>query len=71
MKKLKITLKRSLIGKPEKQRRIVRSLGLRKLNQEVIHRDTPSIRGMIHKISHMVEVSELEASSKEQDVKEE
>ncbi|UCD36581.1 MAG: 50S ribosomal protein L30, partial [Nitrospiraceae bacterium] len=35
MKMLKITLKRSLIGRPEKQRRVVRALGLRKINQTV------------------------------------
>jgi large subunit ribosomal protein L30 len=56
-KNLKITLKRSVIGRPEKQRRIVRALGLRKINHQVIHEDTPEIRGMIHKISHMLEVS--------------
>lgn len=60
MKNLKITLKRSVIGKPEKQRKIVRSLGLRKLHQTVLHRDEPTIRGMIHKISHMLEVVESE-----------
>jgi large subunit ribosomal protein L30 len=54
---LKITLKRSIIGRPEKQRKIVRALGLRKINHQVFHEDTPSIRGMIHKISHMIEVS--------------
>ena len=58
MKNLKITLKKSVIGKPEKQRKIVRSLGLRKLNQTVVHRDEPTIRGMIHKIPHMLEVVE-------------
>lgn len=60
MKNLKITLKRSVIGKPEKQRRIVRALGLRKLHQTVLHRDEATIRGMIHKISHMLEVVESE-----------
>ncbi len=59
MKTLKITLKRSLIGRPEKHRRIVISLGLKRLNQSVEHKDMPSIRGMIYKVSHMVEVSEL------------
>jgi large subunit ribosomal protein L30 len=58
MKKITITLKRSMIGRPEKQRRIIRALGLRKINQSVIHDDTPSIRGMIHKTSHMIDVSE-------------
>ena len=57
-KRIKITLKRSIIGKPEKQRKIVASLGLRKLNHEVIHEDAPSIRGMIHKIPHMLEVTD-------------
>ena len=58
MKKLKITLKRSMIGRPGKQRRIIRALGLRKINHSVTHNDTPSIRGMIHKTSHLVEVGE-------------
>jgi large subunit ribosomal protein L30 len=47
-----------VIGKPEKQRRIVRALGLRRLHQTVVHRDDPVIRGMIHKIPHMLEVTE-------------
>lgn len=58
MKTIKVTLKRSVIGRPEKHRRIVRSLGLKKINQSVVHKDTPSIRGMIHKTSHLIEVSE-------------
>jgi len=59
MGELKITLKRSLIGRPEKMRKVVRALGLRKINQTVTHKDTPSIRGMIHKTSHLIEVSEV------------
>lgn len=58
MKTIKVTLRKSVIGRPEKLRRIIRSLGLRKINQSVTHNDTPSIRGMIHKTSHMIEVSE-------------
>jgi large subunit ribosomal protein L30 len=58
VKTLKVTLKRSLIGRPEKMRKVVLALGLKKINQSVIHKDNPSIRGMIHKTSHMVEVSE-------------
>jgi len=58
--KLKVTLKRSLIGRPEKQRKVIRALGLRKLHQSVIHENTPSIKGMIHKTSHMLEVSEVQ-----------
>ncbi len=58
MKKITVILRKSLIGRPEKQRRIVRALGLRKINHSVTHDDTPSIRGMIHKTSHLVEISE-------------
>jgi len=54
--KIRVTLKRSFIGRPGKVERILRSLGLRKLNQSVVHDDTPSVRGMIRKISTMVEV---------------
>lgn len=58
MKTVRVTLKRSLIGSPEKQKRIVYALGLKKINQSVTHKDTPSIRGMIHKTSHLVDVEE-------------
>ncbi|MBI5409743.1 MAG: 50S ribosomal protein L30 [Nitrospirae bacterium] len=58
MKMLKVTLKRSLIGKPEKLRKVVHALGLRKINQSVLHKDSPSIRGMIHKTSHLIDVRE-------------
>lgn len=63
MKMLKITLKRSLIGRPEKQRKILRSFGLRKINQSVEQKDIPSVRGVIHKISHMVEVTKAEGKT--------
>ena len=58
-KQLKITLKRSVIGKPEKHRRIVKSLGLKRINYNVIHEDVSSIRGMLHKVSYMVDVKEI------------
>jgi len=58
MKTLKITLIRSVIGTPEKHRRIIRSLGLKKIRQSVIHNDTPTIRGQIYKTSHLLDVSE-------------
>jgi len=54
--KIKIQLKRSNIGKTEKQRQTVEALGLRKIGQIVEKEDTPQIRGMINKVSHMVEV---------------
>lgn len=55
---LKITLRKSLVGRPEKHRKTVRSLGLRKLNGTVILKDTPSVRGMVLKVSHLLEVKE-------------
>lgn len=58
-KKLRITLVNSVIGRPEPQRETVKALGLRKLNQTVEHEDTPQIRGMINKVSHLVQVEEL------------
>lgn len=58
-KQLEITLTRSLIGRPEDQRVTVRTLGLRKLNQTVVHKDDPAIRGMIRKVSHLVSVKEI------------
>ena len=59
MAKLQITLVRSLIGRNEKQRATVQSLGLRKIRQSVVLNDTPAIRGMIHHVSHMVTVEEV------------
>lgn len=56
--KLAITLKRSLIGRPENQRETVKALGLRKLHQTVEHEDNPAIRGMVNKVSHLVTVIE-------------
>ena len=53
---IKITLVRSLIGYPEDQRQVVRGLGLRKPNSSVVRDDTPSIRGMVRKIPHLVKV---------------
>jgi len=58
--KLQITLKRSLIGRPEDQRVTVRTLGLRKLHQTVVHDDNPAIRGMVNKVIHLVDVKEIE-----------
>ena len=56
--RLQITLRRSLIGEKPKARATVRSLGLRKLNSSVEHADTPDIRGMVHRVRHLVEVEE-------------
>lgn len=57
-KKLEITLTRSTIGRPQDQKDTVKALGLRKLHQTVVKEDNPAIRGMINKVSHLVEVNE-------------
>ena len=49
-------MKRSTIGFPQDQRGTVAGLGLRRLHQTVEHEDTPSIRGMLQKVGHLVEV---------------
>jgi large subunit ribosomal protein L30 len=53
---LKITLKRSYIGIPEKQQRVLRSLGLRKIGSSIMQEENEAIKGMIHKVSHLVAV---------------
>ncbi len=58
--KLKITYKKSAIHRQEKQKKVIAALGLRKLNQTVIHDDTPMIRGMINKVPHLVDVEPVE-----------
>lgn len=55
---LEVTLVRSMVGRPEKQRRILRGMGLTKLNRTVELEDTPAIRGMINKVPHLVEAKE-------------
>ena len=55
-KMIKITLVKSAIARPGKHKAIVAGLGLRKLNGSVVRQDTPEIRGMINKISHLVQV---------------
>ena len=59
---LRIKLVRSTIGRPADQGRTVASLGLRRLNATVERPDNPSIRGMLTKIRHLVEVEELPAT---------
>ncbi|MBP8932999.1 MAG: 50S ribosomal protein L30 [Candidatus Atribacteria bacterium] len=59
-KLLKITLKKSVIGRQKSHRRTVRSLGLKKVNHTVIHDDSPSIRGMVNKVSYLLEVENFE-----------
>ena len=60
MAQLKITWKKSSIGCPQPQRKIIESLGLRRLQHSVVHGDTPSIRGMVNKVSHLVSVEVID-----------
>jgi large subunit ribosomal protein L30 len=55
--KLKLTLTRSIIGLSPKQEATVKALGLRRMNRSVVHEDTPTIRGMIAKVPHVLRVS--------------
>lgn len=59
MKKIAITQIKSGIGTPEKHKRIIQGLGLRKIGHRVIRKDTPEIRGMANKIRHLVKVEEV------------
>ena len=63
-KKLKITLVKSYIGRPEAQRKILRGMGLGKVNKTVLLNDTPEIRGMIQKVTHLVAAVEVEGSGR-------
>jgi large subunit ribosomal protein L30 len=60
MKKLKVTLKKSLIGSTPRQRSTAAGLGLRKINQTRHLQNTPAIRGMVKKLLHLVVVEEVE-----------
>lgn len=61
-RRLKVTLVKSPIGYRESQRLTVQSLGLRRIRQTVFHNDTPGIRGMVHKVAHLVSVEEVAAA---------
>jgi len=59
MAKLKVTQKRSVIGRPARQKATMEALGLRKINATVEVEATPQVLGMIRKVNHLVEVVEL------------
>jgi large subunit ribosomal protein L30 len=59
MSKVRITWTKSAIGYNIKQKLTIKSLGLRRLQHSVEHQDTPVIRGMINKVSHLVRVEEV------------
>ena len=59
MKKVKVTLTRSVIGKPKRQKATILALGLKKTHQSVEKEGTPQIMGMINKVKHLVTVEEI------------
>jgi len=61
---VKVTLVKSMIGRPEKHRKVVLGMGLTKVNRTVELEDTPSIRGMINKVSHLVIAEEKSDETK-------
>jgi large subunit ribosomal protein L30 len=60
MARLKVTQVRSKIGSKHNQRETLRSLGLKRIRDVVVKEDRPEIRGMIHTVSHLVRVEEVE-----------
>ncbi len=59
MAKLRITYKKSSIGYNERQKATIKALGLRRLHQTVVQPDTEVVRGMINRVSHLVDVEEV------------
>jgi large subunit ribosomal protein L30 len=57
--KIRITWKKSAIGYPKEQGRVIRALGLRRLNHEVEREDSPVVMGMVHKVRHLVQVRQV------------
>jgi large subunit ribosomal protein L30 len=53
---VRVTLKRSPIGTPQRHRLVLRGLGLRHIRQTAVHPDTPQVRGMIQKVGYLLEV---------------
>lgn len=59
MGKIKVTQVRSKIGRPKNQKATLEALGLRKMNQTVVHEDSPQVLGMVHKVGHLVKVEKI------------
>ena len=59
MAELKVTLKRSVIGRPQNQKDTVKALGLGKINSSVVKPANEAIKGMINTVSHLVDVEEV------------
>ena len=60
MSRLRITLKRSIIGHPVDQKETARMLGLTRINRAVVRPDNPAVRGMARKLSHLVSIEEID-----------
>ena len=60
MSSLKVTQIRSAIGSKQNHKRTVRALGLKRIRDSRVHEDTPQIRGMVHKVQHLVETEEVD-----------
>ncbi|MCB9039193.1 MAG: 50S ribosomal protein L30 [Lewinellaceae bacterium] len=58
LNKIKITQVRSVIDRPKRQKDTMKALGLRKMNQSVVHVATPQILGMVNKVNHLVSVED-------------
>jgi large subunit ribosomal protein L30 len=61
MSRLRVTQRRSVIGRPRDQKDTIRRLGLHRVRDSVVKDDRPEIRGMIAKVSHLVDVEEVDA----------
>ncbi len=59
-KELKVILKKSAIGRPEKHRKVLVSMKLTKTNRTVQYKDSPELRGKINKVSHLLDVEEID-----------
>ncbi len=59
MAKVKVTQVKSVIDRPERQKRTMLALGLRKMHQSVEHEATPQVQGMIAKVLHLIKVEEI------------
>jgi large subunit ribosomal protein L30 len=60
MSPLKVTQIKSVIGSKEGHKRTVRALGLKCIRDSRVHQDTPQVRGMVHKVRHLIRVEEVD-----------
>lgn len=60
MSPLKVTQVKSVVGSKQGHKRTVRALGLKRIRDSRVHEDTPQIRGMVHKVQHLVKAEEVD-----------